>query len=464
METDYKVKLEVFEGPLDLLLYLIKRDEIDIYDISIERITRQYLEYLQAFKELKIDIAGEFVVMAANLIYLKSRSLLPLDQQPPEEDAEEDDPRWDLIRQLIEYKKFKEAAAQLHDRALEQERIFTRDGGSAAISGAPLPLHEVGIFQLIHAFQEVIKRVEAREDLQEIFGERFSVSDKIEKILERVGDGTPVRFSDLFVGRGWEVEGWTKSAESAQQLSTKPYPVLAVDLALEHGVRAQTENFDAVIHCASTRGGDVDLYRHVYLDGARRLLERFTGSRILFTSSTSVYAQTNGEWITEESDAEPKHERGKILRKAEDLVLANLGIVIRLGGIYGPARSALLKKFLTGDAVLDLGSDRFANQIHRDDATAAIQLLLQRGESAGGVYNVVDDEPILRSECYRWLATKLSRPLPPTGRSTSKQKRGESNKRVSNAKLRAIGWVPRYPSFADGMEQSVLPNLDIENA
>src|SRR5229473_3076445 len=198
METDYKVKLEVFEGPLDLLLYLIKKDEIDIYDISIERITRQYLEYLQAFKELKIDIAGEFIVMAANLIYLKSRSLLPLDQQPPEEDAEEDDPRWDLIRQLIEYKKFKEAAAQLHDRAVEQERIFTRDGGSAAISGGPLPLHEVGIFQLIHAFQEVIKRVEAREDLQEIFGERFSVSDKIEKILELVANGESVRFSELF--------------------------------------------------------------------------------------------------------------------------------------------------------------------------------------------------------------------------------------------------------------------------
>ena len=197
METDYKVKLEVFEGPLDLLLYLIKRDEIDIYDISIERITRQYLEYLQAFKELKIDIAGEFVVMAANLIYLKSRSLLPLDQQPPEEDADEDDPRWDLIRQLIEYKKFKEAAAQLHDRALVQERLFTRDGGSPPLD-APLPLDEVGIFQLIHAFQEVIKRVEAREDLREIFGERFSVSDKIEKILERVNSGTPVRFSELF--------------------------------------------------------------------------------------------------------------------------------------------------------------------------------------------------------------------------------------------------------------------------
>jgi segregation and condensation protein A len=199
MEVDYKVKLEIFEGPLDLLLYLIKRDEIDIYDISIERITRQYLEYLQAFKELNIDVAGEFVVMAANLIYLKSRSLLPVDQQPPEEDAEEDDPRWDLIRQLIEYKKFKEAAAQLHVRELEQERIFARDGGSsAAVADAPLRLREVGIFELIHAFQNVIKRVDAREDLREIFGERFSVSEKIDMILQRVGNGAAVRFSDLF--------------------------------------------------------------------------------------------------------------------------------------------------------------------------------------------------------------------------------------------------------------------------
>ena len=131
MDTDYKVKLEVFEGPLDLLLYLIKQDEIDIYDISLERITSQYLEYLQAFKELNIELAGEFIVMAANLIYLKSRSLLPRDQQPPEEDAAEDDPRWELIRQLIEYKKFKEAAAELNLRALEQERIFIREAGSS---------------------------------------------------------------------------------------------------------------------------------------------------------------------------------------------------------------------------------------------------------------------------------------------------------------------------------------------
>lgn len=206
METDYKVKLEIFEGPLDLLLYLIKRDEIDIYDISLERITSQYLEYLQAFKELNIDIAGEFIVMAATLIYLKSRSLLPVDQQPPEEDAAEDDPRWDLIRQLIEYKKFKEAAAQLHARALEQERIFARAGKAPAVAAPPLALGEVGIFQLINAFQTVLKRIAAREDLQEIFGEHFTVSDKIDAILQSVARGGLMKFSDLFAGIASRVE------------------------------------------------------------------------------------------------------------------------------------------------------------------------------------------------------------------------------------------------------------------
>ena len=198
MEIDYKVKLDIFEGPLDLLLYLIKQDEIDICDISLERITSQYLEYLQAFKELNIELAGEFVVMAANLIYLKSRSLLPVDQQPPEEDAGEDDPRWELIRQLIEYKKFKEAAGELHLRALEQERIFARDAGAASTLQEPLRLGEVGIFQLINAFQTVIKRIEARQGVQEIPGERFSVSEKIDAILRRVATGRQLRFSDLF--------------------------------------------------------------------------------------------------------------------------------------------------------------------------------------------------------------------------------------------------------------------------
>jgi segregation and condensation protein A len=123
---------------------------------------------------------------------------LPIDQQPPEEDAEEDDPRWDLIRQLIEYKKFKEAAAELHLRQMEQERIFVREGSASSLLQGPLRLEEVGIFQLINAFQTVIKRIEARQDVQEIFAERFSVSEKIDIILQRVANNTRLRFSDLF--------------------------------------------------------------------------------------------------------------------------------------------------------------------------------------------------------------------------------------------------------------------------
>ncbi|HZJ38362.1 MAG TPA: segregation/condensation protein A, partial [Chthoniobacterales bacterium] len=154
-----------------------------------------------------IDIAGEFIVMAANLIYMKSRSLLPVDQQAPDEDAAEDDPRWDLIRQLIEYKKFKEAAAELQVRALEQEQIFARSGASSgAALLAPLPLGEVGIFQLINALRTVIKRVEAREELREIFGEHFTVSEKIDSILRRVAGGVVLKFSELFAEMASRVE------------------------------------------------------------------------------------------------------------------------------------------------------------------------------------------------------------------------------------------------------------------
>ena len=197
---DYKVKLDVFEGPLDLLLYLIKRDEVDIYDISIERITKQYLSYLEAFQVLNIELAGEFIVMAANLLYIKSRTLLPVDQQMAEEDAEEDDPRWELIRQLIEYKKFKEAAAQLRDQALLQESLFPRVPVTPDLAPAEnLLVEEVGIFDLIHAFQKILKRLEKKpEDLREIFAENFTVSEKIDYLLRVTSSGTSMQFEELF--------------------------------------------------------------------------------------------------------------------------------------------------------------------------------------------------------------------------------------------------------------------------
>ena len=265
--------------------------------------------------------------------------------------------------------------------------------------------------------------------------------------------------ADLFHAAGWMVEGWTRSAESAASLSAKPYPVREVDVSKPAQLAECAGTFDAVVHCASSSGGDAEMYRKVYLDGVRNLLETFPGSKLLFTSSTSVYAQRDGSWVTEESETKPMRETSRILLETERLVLASGGIVARLAGIYGPGRSALLSKFLAGTAMIDPENDRFVNQVHRDDIAAALFLLLSREAEIAQIYNVVDDQPILQSECYRWLAQRLNRPLPPIGRSMQERKRGDSNKRVSNAKLRALSWTARYPTFAEAMEKSILPSF-----
>ena len=267
--------------------------------------------------------------------------------------------------------------------------------------------------------------------------------------------------ADLFAAHGWQVEGWTRSTEAMQQLSAKSYPGCAVDLADQPAVMVCETDFDAVIHCASTRGGDVDLYRQVYLEGVRNLVARFTAAKLLFVSSTSVYAQTSGESVNEESPAEPTHPAGKVLREAEQLALEHRGVVARLAGIYGPQRSFLVKSLLAGNAVIDPDNDRFLNQIHRDDAATALVLLSAHQSAGGEIFNVVDDQPIRQSECYRWLAAKLNRPLPAVGSLPAKRKRGWSNKRVRNAKLRGAGWVPQYPTFAEGMENSVLATFAV---
>lgn len=262
--------------------------------------------------------------------------------------------------------------------------------------------------------------------------------------------------ADLLASKSWKVEGWTISTESAREISEAGHSARSVDISIGEDVAAHRSDFDVVVHCASTRGGDAKSYRTVYLSGACNLLEHFKNARFLFISSTSVYAQNTGEWVSEETPAEPKHETGRVLREAEDLVLENSGTVVRLGGLYGPHRSALLQKFLSGEAKIDPQNDRFMNQIHRDDAAAAVQFLLGRPESGRQIYNLVDNQPTLLSECYRWLAGRLNRPIPAAGISPSKRKRGDSNKRVSNAKLCRAGWQPRYPTFAVGMEENVF--------
>jgi segregation and condensation protein A len=205
---ELRFKLPVFEGPLDLLLYLIKKDEIDIYDIPLEHITQQYLEYLRMMQMLDLEIAGEYLVVAATLLYIKSRELLPKDQQPPEDEAEEGDPRWELIRQLVEYKKFKEAALHLQTRLEQQEKVFRPAERTlvSALPPEPLPAGDVGIFDLIAAFQKVLSRANAEEDLREIFDERFTVADKMQSLQEMLGARERMLFSDLFPAQAGRTE------------------------------------------------------------------------------------------------------------------------------------------------------------------------------------------------------------------------------------------------------------------
>ena len=198
VDQDYKVKLEIFEGPLDLLLYLVKKDELDIYDIPIERITKQYLEYINTFQMLNIELASEFIVMAANLMYLKSRELLPKTLQPPEEEGEESDPRWDLIRQLVEYKKFKEAAQFLGAQEIRGDEFFAPNPELPDLDAIPAGIGQVGIFDLIRAFQKMLKRFEKTDDIREIVDDRYTVSGKIDHLLEIIPIGARVRFETLF--------------------------------------------------------------------------------------------------------------------------------------------------------------------------------------------------------------------------------------------------------------------------
>lgn len=263
--------------------------------------------------------------------------------------------------------------------------------------------------------------------------------------------------ADLFHVARWDVEGWTASEKSAAALSAKPYPVCQVDIANRDQVAERAGTFDAVVHCASSRGGGAESYRQIYLNGTRNLLDRF--EKMLFTSSTSVYAQRDASWVTEESETKPSRETGQILLETEKLVLERGGTIARLAGIYGPGRSALLRKFLAGTASIDPERDRFVNQVHRDDIASALFLLVSGKRQKRQIYNVVDDEPTLQSHCYRWLAKRLNRPLPPTRELTEQRKRGDTNKRVSNAKLRSLGWILQYPTFVDGMEKSILPGM-----
>lgn len=183
--SDYRVRLDVFEGPLDLLLYLVRQQEVDVWDIPVAVIADQYEAFLNEARNLNLDVAGEFVVMAATLTLLKSRLLLPRDETA--ETDEEEDPRWDLVRQLVEYKKFKDAAMQLDRLQVEREDVFARDEAPEAVLGRNdgKALQDVGLYELIRAFEDAMKKAE-RLGHVEVRQRRWTVAEKSKDLRGRL--------------------------------------------------------------------------------------------------------------------------------------------------------------------------------------------------------------------------------------------------------------------------------------
>ena len=197
--TGYAIKLDIFEGPLDLLLYLIKKNEIDIYNIPVALITEQYLQYLKIIKSLNLDLAGEYLVMASTLIHIKSKMLLPVPDEPSEEEKEED-PRAELVRQLLEYQAFKEAAAALQGRPLLERDVFTRsaplDDDMEQAAEDEDELIEVNVFELIDAFHRLVSRIDKKEFLK-IDLEKMSLADIINDVMEQLNREKNLTFEEL---------------------------------------------------------------------------------------------------------------------------------------------------------------------------------------------------------------------------------------------------------------------------
>ncbi|MBV9104755.1 MAG: NAD-dependent epimerase/dehydratase family protein, partial [Verrucomicrobia bacterium] len=253
-----------------------------------------------------------------------------------------------------------------------------------------------------------------------------------------------------FVSSGWETHAITGSKIATANLRGEPFLVYAADITEKNGLRQLARHsFDVVIHCASSGRGDASKYAAVFLAGTQNLMANVEHRRLIFSSSTSVYAQIDGSWVDETFPANPVPDTGQVLRQTEDLVLASGGTVARLAGLYGPGRCAPLRKILDGRAIIQEDGKRVMNSLHQLDAAKALRFLAEAQSS--GLFNVVDDKPVTEMEWFGYVCGRLNKPLPPVGPRDLNRKRGWTNKRVSNKKLRSIGWKPIYPTFKEGL-------------
>lgn len=243
-EATYKVTLPTFEGPLDLLLHLVQKHELSIVDLPVSFVTSKYLEYLSLMRIMQIDVASEYLVMAATLAHLKSRELLPPDPtQDVElgEDGEELDPREALIRRLLQYQKYKDAGAQLADRPIAGRDVFPRPAAAAAAeaSSDTAPLAEIGIFKLLEAFQSVLSKAKI-EHQHEVTADRITITERIHELCDVLRHHPRTTFEDLFTGlvtRFDYVITFLAILEMAKMRMTRlfqsePYAPLYVELAV----------------------------------------------------------------------------------------------------------------------------------------------------------------------------------------------------------------------------------------
>ncbi len=277
-----------------------------------------------------------------------------------------------------------------------------------------------------------------------------------------------VRLGRLLVERGSQVLGMRREISGAEDLLREGIEPVVGDVTEAATLGRINGPFDWLINAVSSSKGGAETYRKVYLEGNVTLMDwmgarGLKSTRYLQVSSTSVYAQTDGGWVNEESPAEGASETSRILAQSENLVLEASrswgvpAIVVRAAGIYGPGRGQLFLKHLQGRAAMALGGLQWINMIHVDDLAAACVAVLEKGR-VGEVYNAVDNEPVQHKDFFGWLGSRLGLPVPPFAddETLSGRKRGATQKRVSNEKLRAttrMGFL--YPTFREGYEREI---------
>ncbi|MSU43938.1 MAG: SDR family oxidoreductase [Pedosphaera sp.] len=259
--------------------------------------------------------------------------------------------------------------------------------------------------------------------------------------------------------RGHSVFGLRRSAVAADELRTAGITPLLGDITRPETLAALPGKFDWVINTVSSGKGGAQEYRAVYLEGTQNIIDWLapqSPQKFIYTSSTSVYAQTDGEVVDESSATEPTGETSRLLVETERLLLdaartCNFpAVILRVAGIYGPTRGHLFQQFLRDEARITGDGSRLLNMIHLDDVVGSIIAALERGR-AGDVFNVADEEPVSQLEFFHWLAATLNKPLPPSAVEDAQRKRGVTNKRVSNARLKsALGYTLKHATFREG--------------